>query len=477
MAMDWLGIQWGAALPAPGFVFLDAQHQPALVALAYLVACAGSYATLDINERLHQAERRRSRRQWSALGAGCLGGGIWAMHFISMLAFEPAMGAHYDLGITLVSLLIAAIAGSALMAALARPQLSALAYALCALGIGGAIAAMHYVGMAAMHAHAQQHYRLGPFALSLALAVAASLAALLLGRGLRQEHGRYGRWLKLGAGLAMGAGIVGTHFTGMWALQLVAPAHASSQAHPNGNSLQLALTVACITLLLFICCLTATLSAKQLQRKERDLRKMNALVDELNQARAALEYAASHDTLTDLLNRRGFNQAFEAKLAQRNGKHKLALMCLDIDHFKAVNDQHGHDAGDAALRALADALRAVVRQPGDLAARLGGDEFCVVLELYTREEALAVAERIRRCLAAPLALAGCTLQVTTSIGICLCPDQGSTASELLKRADVALYRCKALGRDTAVVYDATPPAAAVAPVSFLRPTHQNDARR
>ncbi|MBD1551389.1 diguanylate cyclase domain-containing protein [Pseudomonas typographi] len=456
--MEWLGLHLGTVVPPPGYQVLYAYHQPALVAVAYLVACAGSFATLDINERIYQAGLRRVRWQWSALCAACLAGTIWAMHFISMLAFQPAHGTHYDLGITLASLGIAAAAGVALVLALARPQLSLRGYLLCASGIGCAIASMHYVGMAAMHAHAQQHYHTGLMAVSVALAIGASDVALLLGRRLREESGPYHRLLKVAASLVVGAGVIAAHFTGMWALQLVAPVDGGARSVASNNSWQLAAAVASITLLLLVCSLIAALSDKKLQQKDRDLQRVNALLAELHAMRASLEHAATHDTLTNLLNRRGFNQALALKLAHCPPERKLALMCLDIDHFKAVNDQHGHDAGDASLQALAAAIGVAARNPGDIAARLGGDEFCVVLELYTQAEALALAERIRRLVAHPIEVAGEVLHLTTSIGVCVSPGQATNAGELLKRADIALYRCKARGRNGVVCYDSQLPS-------------------
>ena len=99
--MDWLGVHFITELPQAGQVVLHCTHNPVLVLLAYLVACAASFATLDMAERVSHAERPASQRLWRWVGACCLAGGIWAMHFIAMLAFEAPLQIHYDLPLTL----------------------------------------------------------------------------------------------------------------------------------------------------------------------------------------------------------------------------------------------------------------------------------------------------------------------------------------------------------------------------------------
>ncbi|AWN37267.1 GGDEF domain-containing protein [Methylobacterium radiodurans] len=167
------------------------------------------------------------------------------------------------------------------------------------------------------------------------------------------------------------------------------------------------------------------------------------------QAMRQLDHAANHDPLTDLANRAAYRQAFEDRLARAaRGEGELTTMLIDLDRFKAINDTHGHAAGDAVLVAVADRLRSVLG-PDDVAARLGGDEFALLLfrERMGAEDA-RIAERIVRALAAPLDLAGRTVRVGGSVGFARFPGDGESLQDLQIAADVALYAAKSEGRGT-----------------------------
>jgi diguanylate cyclase len=156
-----------------------------------------------------------------------------------------------------------------------------------------------------------------------------------------------------------------------------------------------------------------------------------------------IEKLALYDALTGLANRRLFHDRLEQAFlsAQRNG-NGFALMLLDLDRFKEINDTRGHHAGDSVLESLAARLKGLARA-SDTVARLGGDEFALVLQgASDSESALFVAERIRVALDEPFVVDGATLQLETSIGIALFPRHGDDAEQLLKRADVALYASK-----------------------------------
>jgi diguanylate cyclase (GGDEF)-like protein len=157
---------------------------------------------------------------------------------------------------------------------------------------------------------------------------------------------------------------------------------------------------------------------------------------------------AQNDSLTGLPNRHMFNDGIAAALrrSQRAGTH-VALLFLDIDAFKQINDSLGHAAGDDVLREFARRLKASVRAT-DLVARLAGDEFVVVLEgIHSRDECRFVARKILAAMRNRFAVADNTLRVTTSIGIALGHGSSTTPEALLKRADSALYAAKGQGRD------------------------------
>ncbi|HWD31504.1 putative bifunctional diguanylate cyclase/phosphodiesterase [Pseudomonas caricapapayae] len=446
--MEWLGLQMLADLPATGQIILECRYNPYLVLLAFLVAGAGSFATLSMAERLNHVDQPAAQRQWRLLGACCLAGGVWALHFISMLAFQAPIEVHYDFALTGLSLVVMLFAGWLAMNTLGQRDLRVRHFLQAAACIGLGIAAMHYIGMAAMRSTAQQFYRPDMLAASVAIAMFTSLLALFLARYFRYGSGTLHQLLKYGASLLMAGGIFATHFTGMWGMTLIIPADATVTLPSADNNLQLSLTIAFITLLISASSISAALSDQKLQSKEHDLRRVNVLLSQLDQARVSLQQAAHYDALTNLINRRGFNQVFAERLVEQTvNDGMLAVMFLDIDHFKRINDSLGHDAGDELLKVIAGYIKAATRSQ-DVVARFGGDEFCILIALHSREEARHLAQRIMQKMKEPIDLAGRRMVMTTSIGISIFPDDGRSCEELLKNADLALYQSKGCGRNS-----------------------------
>ncbi|WP_161993172.1 diguanylate cyclase domain-containing protein [Lacisediminimonas profundi] len=184
-------------------------------------------------------------------------------------------------------------------------------------------------------------------------------------------------------------------------------------------------------------------------------------ITELKQAQDRLAHLAHYDPLTNLPNRILFFERLELGLAlARRNQSQLALLFLDLDKFKPVNDTWGHAMGDLVLKAVALRIIACLRE-SDSVGRVGGDEFVVLLmNLQTPDAAVLVAEKIRESLNQPFLLEGKTLSIGSCIGIAIYPGHGSTATELAKNADAAMYRAKDTGRDRVVVFD---PEMALAP--------------
>jgi len=172
-------------------------------------------------------------------------------------------------------------------------------------------------------------------------------------------------------------------------------------------------------------------------------------ISDRKRAEEQIEFHAYHDVLTNLPNRKLFTDRLTQSIsrARRSGK-SLAVMFVDLDHFKSINDTLGHEMGDELLLEMAGRLSANIREY-DTVARLGGDEFTIILsELRQPEDAVNVAEKVRSAIEQPLSIAGTSIEVSASIGIALYPDDGADAESLLRNADSAMYRAKEAGRNT-----------------------------
>jgi diguanylate cyclase len=156
-------------------------------------------------------------------------------------------------------------------------------------------------------------------------------------------------------------------------------------------------------------------------------------------------HMALHDDLTGLPNRGFFRERLDQALAlSQADRPPIAVLYLDLDDFKKVNDTHGHDAGDEMLRIVAARLARVVRS-GDMVSRLGGDEFaCLLVNLPSRNQLSHLADKLLESVCAPITLGPLKLDVRSSIGIAMCPEHGTSSDMLLKHADAAMYQAKRL---------------------------------
>ena len=166
-----------------------------------------------------------------------------------------------------------------------------------------------------------------------------------------------------------------------------------------------------------------------------------------------VRWAAGHDAMTGLPNRRVFHEQLQETLAEaKESGGRVGLLILDIDHFKEVNDDRGHDAGDALLRVFSERLRLAVRST-DTVARLGGDEFAVILRhLSGKDDMTEIVPPILERLQVPFSHFGRSLDCRASVGAALYPDQGETPDELIKNADLALYAAKLSHRGTVTMF-------------------------
>lgn len=188
----------------------------------------------------------------------------------------------------------------------------------------------------------------------------------------------------------------------------------------------------------------------------RDITEKKIIEDELREQKSILAYQAHHDALTTLPNRTLFHDRFEQSIekAKRNGS-KVALLFVDLDHFKEINDSLGHDVGDEILKIVTRRLKASKRE-SDTLARLGGDEFTIIVEdLHHTQDISSMADKILYSLSQPMNVDDNILYVSCSIGISIYPDDGESPMNLLKYADSAMYKAKEEGRNNFQYYNST----------------------
>lgn len=412
---------------------LPSSHNPVLVAFSLIVAILASYTALRMAGRV-TSSTGKAAGLWLAGGSFAMGFGVWAMHFIGMLAFDLPIPLGYDIPLTLLSLLIAVFSSAFALWLVCQKNLPWIRLVLGGLLMGAGIAAMHYTGMAALLMRPSVIYIPWIFMLSILIAVLASGAALWivfrLRRGARGEA-----WARIGASLLMGCAIVGMHYTGMAAAQF--PLGSYCEASNSGIDVKwLAVVVIVVSLaVLAIALIVSVLDVRS-----------NLLSLSLDQANSELLQLALHDNLTRLPNRLLLNDRLNQAIHKATPhQDPFSVLLMDLDGFKAVNDAYGHHVGDLLLVQVSERILASKR-PEDTAARLGGDEFVFLIHHREPEDAALFAQQLVESIGRPYSLEGHVLHISASIGIALFPDNGLTAHELMVNADAAMYHAKELGR-------------------------------
>jgi diguanylate cyclase (GGDEF)-like protein len=415
-----------------------------LVLLSILVAVTVSHTALRLAARVGRATGS-SAQLWLAGGAISMGTGIWSMHFIGMLAFSLPITLSYDLTPTLGSLCLGIASSGFALKLASQPRSSVARLASGALVMGAGICAMHYVGMTAVQIVPMIQYEPVLVVASAAIAVGASFTALWLFTHLDQQDTRRMRVIRIGAAHVMGLAISGMHYTGMAASRFAANSYCLNPgAGGSGmDSRWLGIIVAALTLgLMAITTILLVYDAYL----ESNVRRYNEMLENAN---ARLQHAATHDALTGLPNRVLLADRMGQAIA-RAARHEIrfAVLVVDLDRFKAINDSLGHIAGDELLQEVAHRLSSLLRKD-DTLARLGGDEFVLLIhEVASAQDAEVVARKVLTQVALPIRLAGLDVHVSPSIGIALCPDDGVDSETLLQHADAAMYHAKKKGRNT-----------------------------
>lgn len=429
-------------------LFMTSSHQLLVVAASFAIAMLASYVTLNLARRVRTAHGRVARAWWMA-GSVVMGTGIWSMHFLGMQAFQLPIAIGFSGGMTLLSWL-AAVGASAMALGLAsRKKFDRTQLALGALVMGAGISGMHYIGMAAMQMSPGIVWSPALVSLSVVIAVLASATALTIFQLLRRVTPGRRLVYQLAASFVMAVAICGMHYTGMAAARFAMGSVCLSAGELGGPGLT-ALVIVATGMLLVSTLFTAILDARLQSTAERLTNSLKESNARLQAANDELQQRAFTDPLTGLPNRLLFEDRLihaVLRLERTNHlyvMHRLAVMFVDLDGFKPINDSFGHAAGDDILRSAALRLQAEARG-SDTVARVGGDEFLILLEDVTDVAAcVAVANRVLAALAKPFEIAGKNLQITGSIGIVVHPDHGDRA-KLVANADAAMYAAKRAG--------------------------------
>jgi diguanylate cyclase (GGDEF)-like protein/PAS domain S-box-containing protein len=514
-------------------------HDLRLVGLAALVCVLASFAAINLLRHARKSHGQM-RGLWLAVSAISTGFGIWATHFIAMLAFTPGIPSGYNIVLTILSLVAAILlTGAGLAVSLTQnwrhgPWIGGAI-------VAGGIAAMHYTGMAAFEVAGIVLW--DPVLVAASIVLGAAIGAVALPVGL---HGNNEKW-KIGGAVLLTLAICSHHFTAMAAVSIIPDPtmEISPSALPAG---WLAVGVAIASFGIIALALAGVvLDIRDHRRSEREVDRMrdlaNASVEGLlvcdgevivsvntsfarltglssaNLVGARLEscfpdqvartellsrsnqtvetelrhldgsttpvelilrpivfagrphqvvavrdlqarknaeqhiyFLAHHDALTSLPNRSHFNARIDQEIAALTPGRSLAVLCLDLDRFKEINDLFGHSAGDQVLQTVASRITAVLGER-QMIARLGGDEFAILMPDVANP---AAASRLAETILEALHTSDDTpdTHVSTSIGIALCPEDATDRQVLLTYADTALYRAKTEGRNTYRFFEA-----------------------
>ncbi|MGB3815559.1 MAG: EAL domain-containing protein [Shinella sp.] len=403
------------------------EHDYTFVIAAAIVCVMTSVMTVRLFDRAGRIPSGR-RLSWIVLSGMAGGAAIWTTHFVAMLGFQIPVDHAFHVGLTIASLVIA-IGATACGFYLAVEPPRSLPAETGGLVTGVGIVAMHFVGMAGLNSAGRIEWDGN-------LVFASVMFALGFGALTVHLLARYtAGWSRPMAMLSLVLGICTMHFTAMGAATLVPdPSVAvSPNAVPNEFLAVLILATMAVVagLILYV----------------MDTRSQRELIE-------SFRHAARHDPLTGLPNRAFLSEYLPAILMQEQQFGKLtAVLVIDLDRFKDINDVHGHHAGDLLLQTLAERFALCLR-PDELVSRVGGDEFIAIKQQVMDRAAVdEFARRLVACVHAPVQCGATALSVGASVGISLSPRDSGLAEELLGRADLAMYRAKRSLGDTICYYE------------------------
>ncbi len=405
------------------------QHDPILLVWAVLSLVIGSVVTMRLFTRA-QDTNKQIQTLWLIL-AGMIGGGtIWSTHFVSMLAYKSDIILGYELTLTVSSLIIV-ICTTMLGFAIAIRKANTLRIVTGGAILGVGISLMHYTGMAAMKIQGGMQWDVASVIVSFVLGtVTGGLSVSITARRLTKYFSSLGAVLFVAAVALM-------HFTGMNGLTLV-PAQLNAEAVKLISDATLGAGI----VVLMGCLYLTTFITSLIDMKNAD------------ETSAHYKYLALHDQLTGIPNRYGcekhLKDLISAPLQDGTG---VAVVGIDLDRFKRVNDVYGHFAGDHLLKTISFHISNILGE-GELIGRFGGDEFLALKTgIRGKDDANEFAERILTAIRQPVLWNDADISTRASIGYSLFPWDSLDPIKLMENADLAMYHAKSNGKDSVVGYD------------------------
>jgi diguanylate cyclase (GGDEF)-like protein len=394
---------------------LTTAHDYRFVGAALAICIFGCIVSMRLFSTARNA--RRAKRGAFVVMAGIAAGlTIWSTHFLAMLGFMPDLEHGFDPHGTLLSLGLAvatSMGGLALAAESGRGPLVELGGAV----VGGGIALMHFVGMTSFEVPGSIEYE--PVFVGTSIALGLGFGALALNRVSRPVT----RFCRYGGAAALALAIGTMHFTAMGAVQITPDPRIAVPPQLLSDGV-LAIIVLSVTSLVV---LLATITYLADQQTSED-------------ALAHYRHLATHDPLTGLPNRAGARETL-AGMLEREKPGTFAVIAIDLNRFKEINDVFGHAAGDAVLSQSSARLREML-EPDEFIARVGGDEFVAYKSFQHAAQIEDFCIRIGKAFAMPTRLGEATFTTSASIGIATFPKDGHTSDQIVGRADLAMYRAK-----------------------------------
>ncbi|WP_144463571.1 EAL domain-containing protein [Siminovitchia fortis] len=398
-------------------------YNSSIVLISILISIFACVTTLDLLRRVHKAETKKSKNLWLAASASMMGIGIWSMHFTSILSLETGAEVIYNGPMTMFSLIAAIfISYASFYVFTFKEEITVSTLVPAAVLLGAGIIVMHHIGVKATLTNFHIEYNYFLVAMSIVSAAGLSfIAVFLFSKTIKESFSLY--HIPVAAILSFGVCI--THFIGMKSMTIYETHHDAGllssktwEFSIGSNSVLFGIVV----LNFIIVGLMHTLSLKERRNHE-----------------AKMNYMAYYDQLTGLPNRMKFQcNLRDAILRSEKNNHQLAVLFIDLDRFRLVNDTLGHQHGDRFLIKVGERL--VENVPSEiLIARHGGDEFILLLENTDESKVKKAAEQILSLFMKPFIIQEKEFFTTTSIGISMYPDDGKDVSSLMKNAYKAMH--------------------------------------